>query len=95
MTDELLIVQVSRDDLLNDLLSGVEAIFEKNFQTNNSSKEYFTCKEVQDFLKISGVTRWQWTKKGILQSYKVGSRLRYRKDDVLNALHKIESKKSI
>ncbi|MBK6496810.1 MAG: helix-turn-helix domain-containing protein [Saprospiraceae bacterium] len=60
-----------------------------------SAKEWLSSKETETLLKISAVTRWEWSKKGILNAHKIGSRLRYRKDEVLQALIKIESKKGL
>jgi Helix-turn-helix domain len=69
--------------------------FNQSKKEDLSAKEWLNSKETETLLKISAVTRWEWSKKGILNPHKIGSRLRYRKDEVLQALIKIESKKGL
>ncbi len=96
--EQIILTQTTKDDLIseitNNVLSGMAAILNESREKDLNSKEHWTSKETEHFLKISSVTRWNWTNSGILKSYKIGNRLRYRKDEVLQALLKIETKKS-
>ena len=96
MTDQIILSATTKNELIQEIgqfvLSGVSTLFEQNRKTDLNSKEWLTTKETESILKISNVTRWNWTNAGILKSYKIGNRLRYRKDEVLAAVLKIESK---
>lgn len=52
-------------------------------------KDILTREETANLLSISLPTLWNWTKKGILNSYGIGGRIYYRKDEVMNSLIKI------
>ena len=47
--------------------------------------EYLTREEVCKILRISKPTLWKYTKQGLIPSYKMGSRVRYIKSEVLLA----------
>ena len=95
MTD-IILTKTTKDDLIseitNNVLSGMSAILKESRDADLNAKEWLNTKETQTLLKISSVTLWNWTKAGILKSHKIGNRLRYRKDEVLQALIKIEQK---
>lgn len=74
------------------LVIKVESIVKDSQQQQINSKEWLTSKEVCDLLKISHTTLHDWSQKGILQKNKVGNRIRFRYDQVLESLQRIESK---
>ena len=95
MTD-IILTQTTKDDLIseitNNVLSGMTAILKESRETDLHAKEWLSSKETETLLKISSVTRWSWSRSGILTSYKIGNRIRYRKDEVLQALLRKETK---
>ena len=95
--DNVILIQTTKNDLIseitNNVLSGMAAMLKESRETDLNSKEWLSSKETEKLLKISAVTRWTWGKDGILNPYKIGNRIRYRKDEVLQALIKIESKR--
>jgi excisionase family DNA binding protein len=52
----------------------------------NDSEVLLTRQETCEFLKISITTLWQWTKKGKIESYGIGNRVYYKKEDLLKSL---------
>lgn len=88
----LLDFQQFKDDIVSEVISGIRNVMSIDNESEDDSKIFLTSKEVESLLNISSVTRWKYTKRGIIKSYKIGSRLRYRKDEVLDALQSIESK---
>lgn len=82
---------------LNDLLERFEQIIDqkiRDFQpTQNKAEqtEFITRQEVAELLKITLPTLHEWTKLGWLQSYKLGNRVLYKKQEVEQALHKVGS----
>ncbi|TLF46925.1 helix-turn-helix domain-containing protein [Maribacter aurantiacus] len=62
----------------------------KNF-TPREPEEYLTAKELEDVLKISSVTRWEWGKKGILNPKKIANRVYYLRSEIKELLLKSNS----
>jgi hypothetical protein len=54
---------------------------------------YLNRFEVVDLLRISLPTLANWTKEGILQSYRIGKRVLYRVDEVNSSLQKVRNLK--
>jgi excisionase family DNA binding protein len=50
--------------------------------------EFLTRKETTALLGISLVTLGEWTKQGIVQSYRIGTRVRYKRAEIETALSK-------
>lgn len=96
MQQQIILTATTKNELIQEIgnyvLSGISTLLEENRNKDLNSKEWLGTNDTESLLKISSVTRWNWTNKGILKSYKIGNRLRYRKDEVLAALIKIESK---
>lgn len=95
MTDIILTQTTKRElisELRSEILSGISDLLNAAREKDLNSKEWLNSKETESLLKISSVTRWNWTNSGILKSHKIGNRLRYRKDDVLKALLRKEPK---
>lgn len=94
---QIILTETTKQELISELrdeiLNGISGILNASREKDLLAKEWLTTKETELILKISNVTRWNWTNSGILKSYKIGSRLRYRKDEVLNALIQLESKR--
>lgn len=49
--------------------------------------DFITKKQCAQLLKISEPTVDNWRKRGILKSYKIGMRVLFKKDEVLNELN--------
>ncbi|SFF11945.1 helix-turn-helix domain-containing protein [Spirosoma endophyticum] len=50
--------------------------------------EAITPEETAQLLKVSKVTVWDWTKRGILKKYTIGNQVRYMRSEVMGALTK-------
>ena len=53
--------------------------------------EYITRKETARILGVSLPTLNDWSKRGIIPSYRISSRVRYKKEDVLNSLDLVKT----
>jgi hypothetical protein len=60
-------------------------------QQNPKEKEYLSRKETAQFLSISLVTLSEWTKTGIVQGYRIASRVRYKRQELETSLSKIKT----
>ena len=74
------------------MIHKVEAILKVSQQQQITSKEWLTAPEVATLLKISLTSIHQWSKDGRLKKHKIGNRIRFRHDEVLESLTRIESK---
>lgn len=57
----------------------------KSFQPK-TPEEYLTRKETAELLKINLSSLWNWTRKGILQSYSIAGKVYYKRSEVESAL---------
>jgi hypothetical protein len=96
MDNQILLTQTTKRELISELktelLSGISELLNESREKDLNYKEWLSSKETETLLKISSVTRWSWSRSGILQAHKIGNRLRYRKDEVLQALLRKEPK---
>lgn len=77
---------------IEDIVKRVETIILDSQRKEITSKEWLTSKEVCDILKISMTTLHDWSQKGLLIKHKIGRRIMFRHDEVLESLKRIESK---
>lgn len=59
----------------------------------NTTNKFYTRKEVTKMLDISLPTLHEWTKDGIIKAHRIGSRVRYKEEDVQNALKEVKTRK--
>lgn len=58
----------------------------RNQLEEKDSEILLTRAETCEFLKINNTTLWHWTKKGKIDSYGIGNRRYYKKEDILKSL---------
>lgn len=76
--------------ILKDVRTELEKLVQ-NFQPKKQP-EYLTRKEVAAILKVSLVTLTDWNKKGVLKPYRLGNLIRYKSEEIDQALITIYSK---
>jgi excisionase family DNA binding protein len=69
---------------LSFIEKGLEAI-KKNYQPI-TPEELMTRHETAAYLKVSLTALWDWNKKGILPSYRIGNRVYYKRSEVESSL---------
>ena len=92
MNQIILITPDQLQSYFDGMVKKVEAILKDSQQKQITSKEWLTAPEVAALLKISLTTIHQWSKDGRLKKHKIGNRIRFRHDEVLESLTRIESK---
>ena len=81
----------SPDELTGNILKGVKDQLEKfkeDLKPQQAAK-WLTREETKEMLSVSYVTLHSWSKKGILHSYKIGNKIRYKHSEVESALVKV------
>ncbi|TXH14196.1 MAG: DNA-binding protein [Hyphomicrobiaceae bacterium] len=58
----------------------------------NDPEQYIDTRRVSELLDVSSVTIWDWEKKGILQSYRIGNLKRFKLSEVMAAPKPIKRK---
>lgn len=92
MTKQILQLEnVNASDFRSEIVKDViKALLSHSESQNNPDKEILlTRQETAAMLSISLVTLWSWTNKDIIQAYRIGTKVRYKKDEILIALKKM------
>lgn len=87
--ENLIFTGVSLDELLSRISQLLDAKISGPPGQLQNANEYITRKDVASLLKISYPTLNDWTKQGWLQSYKIGNRVLYKKNEVENSLRQV------
>jgi excisionase family DNA binding protein len=78
---------------LRNLISEAVAQQVKHLNPPAKDPELLTRSQVAKILGISLPTLNDWTKRGIIPALRIASRVRYKKEDVYQALEKVETLK--
>ena len=63
---------------------------QKNFEASyNNDDKLLTREETAEMLSISLTTLWKYTKDDVIPAFRIGSKVRYKKSDILLALQKM------
>lgn len=89
----IILTQLTTEQLQSKITEAVTTAFFNMSAPTPEEVEYITRKEAAQFLSVSLVTLNQWTKEGIIQGYRIGTRVRYKKNEVLNSLTKVKGRR--
>ncbi|QLG44585.1 helix-turn-helix domain-containing protein [Costertonia aggregata] len=83
-TNVLQLHNVSPEEFKNEILTGIKTQLDnlKNNLENSKKSEYLTRKEASILLGVSLVTIHVWCKKDILKPYKIGNRIRFKREEI-------------
>lgn len=80
---------------VDSLLRKIEEIIDTRFNERVAQLlkpppkiQYLSRKEVSELLKVSLVTVHNWTKEGLINSYRIGRRVMYKKEEIEESLVK-------
>lgn len=92
MGKEILHVEnINANDFKNEIVKDVTNALKGYAETlqNPDKEKLLTRQETADLLSISLVTLWEWTKKDIVPAYRIGNKVRYKKQEILLALQQM------
>ena len=84
--ENIILQQLSVSDFKEIISDTFKKEIRESLPDQNPPEKYLTRQETAKLLKISLVTLRDWSVKGILQSYKIGGRIRYKKSEIDEAL---------
>ncbi len=82
-------LQVSGSDLISfadKLVQDTAQEVEARIQAQNEPDELLTRQQVAEMLSVTLTTLWHWDNKNVLKPVRIGSKVRYRRSDVEQAL---------
>jgi excisionase family DNA binding protein len=90
MQEKIILDAISIENFLSKIDGLIQKRLNEKFNAPKTRDEitYMTRKEVARFLKISLPTLHDWTKLGMIPSYKIGTRVYYKTDEVSTALRR-------
>lgn len=93
-TEKILLSQFTREDI-KEMLSEVMKEEIVNLPLKKSEKELdlITRRETSKILGISLTTLHDFTLRGIVPAYRIGTRIRYKKDEVIASLKSVNDNK--
>ena len=87
--ESIILQNVSVSELQELISEAVKSQFSQ-IEKPEPQPEFITRKKTAELLGISLPTLWAWTRDGKIPAYRIGTRVRYKKSEVLNSLNKIE-----
>ena len=76
-------------DFIPKILNGLKDILTEHGELSKDSETLLTRKETAEMLSISHVTLWKYTKNNLVPAYHIGTKVRYKKNEILLALKKM------
>lgn len=92
MSKEILQVEnTNANDFKNEIVKDVTNALKGYAETlrNPDNEKLLTRQETASLLSVSLVTLWDWTKKDIVPAYRIGNKVRYKKQEILLALQQM------
>lgn len=90
---KVLIDDLSHEELKGLISDAVREAIQVLIPEKQAENEFLTRKQVAFIFKISLPTLNIWTKEGKLQSYRINSRVRYKKAEIESALKEVPNMK--
>lgn len=87
--ENFLMSSIPLNELITVISETVKIEFERQngLSTTQPDNEYITRKETAQILGISLPTLNEYTKRGLVPSFRIGSQIRYKKDEVLKSVN--------
>lgn len=83
-------VEQFQSEIANAVRLGLEQLQTAQKNITPEQTELLTRNEVCDLLHITLPTLHQWTKEGVINGYRIGTRIRYKRAEVLATLNKVQ-----
>ncbi len=78
----------SSDELKEIIQDSINSEFAKIANQTNETSDLIKAKEACSFLQVSKVTLYNWMNEGLISGYYLGSRLYFKKSELIESLSK-------
>lgn len=82
----LQIENTNSTDFIPEILKGLKELLNAQSKLTEEGEVLLTREEAADMLSVSLVTLWKYTKENIIPAYRIGTKVRYKKSEILQAL---------
>jgi excisionase family DNA binding protein len=82
----LQIENIQSSDFIPKILNGFKDLLAEQNKTSKDSEILLTREETAEMLSISLPTLWKYTKNDVIPAYRIGTKVRYKKSEILLAL---------
>jgi excisionase family DNA binding protein len=89
--ENFILTSIPIEELKSFIAEVIQAELKKTQVTDTIASEYITRQETAKILGISLVTLNEWSKTGIITSYRIGTRVRYKRHEVEESLSKVKT----
>jgi excisionase family DNA binding protein len=80
-----------KTEISQDVFNKISCLIQKA-QTPSPPTEFITRKQAANLLRVSLPTILDWTKTGKIKGYRIGSRIRYKRNEIENSLLQIKTR---
>lgn len=84
-------IEQLKTEISEDVFNKISCLL-KTVQTPAPQTELITRKQTAQLLGVSLPTVNDWTKTGKIQGYRIGSRIRYKRNEIENSLSQIKTR---
>jgi excisionase family DNA binding protein len=95
--ENLLLTSIPMEQLQSEISATVKKEFQTfllSLQPQKEPTDYLTRKEAAQLLSISLPTLNEWTKTGLVQGYRIASRVRYKRAELETSLTQIKTRRA-
>ena len=90
MTKQILQIEnTSSSEFIPKLIGEIKSFLKEDSQYKKEEEILLTRAETAELLSISLVTLWKYTKNNLFPAYRIGSKVRYKKSEILQALQQM------
>jgi excisionase family DNA binding protein len=89
----VILTPLSIEQLQNFINDAVKTGFEQTKTQEPERTNLLTRKQVCNLLNITLPTLWEWQRNGTITAYKVGTRLRFKENEVMSTLQRVKQVK--
>lgn len=92
---QLILTQLPIEDLQGMIEGAVQRTLDQwlNKESQPKGDELITRRRAANLLGISLPTLHDYTKRGLIPAYRIGTRVRYKQGEILDCLRKVQAKK--
>ena len=94
MDQTIILTQVQFTDLIEEVAKVVRTELE-SIPNTSAPEELLTRVQAAELLSVTLPTLREYTKKGLITGYRMGSRVRYKRSEILDSLQKIRTTRSV